>query len=174
MLLYVYMSNNKCERCRKDLVKRYFESRKVFSNRRFCSKICSNLSNPSTFKQGNKIRLGSKQTEDSKIKLSESQKRRYKELKEKGLQHHRWKGGYQNKLWHNRRRRVLKLKNGGSHTLEQWLNLKKEFNYTCLHCLKSESEIILTEDHIIPLRHGGTDDIENIQPLCKRCNSIKH
>lgn len=168
------MIDYKCERCGKQLIKRYFESRKVFSKRRFCSKICSNLSKPGTFKKGDKIRLGSKHTTESKEKLSTSQKKRYQKLKEKGLKHARWKGGYENKLWHNRMRRIKKLKNGGRHSLEEWLEMKKLCNYTCLHCSRSEPEITLSQDHIIPLSKGGTDDITNIQPLCRSCNSIKH
>lgn len=30
-----------------------------------------------------------------------------------------------------------------------------------------------TVDHIIPLKHGGTDTLENVQLTCKRCNSVK-
>ena len=167
------MLNNTCEKCNKVLVKRYFESRKVFSKRRFCSKTCSNISKPNTFKKGDKIRLGSKHTTESLDKLSASQKKRYQKLKEDGLKHPRWKGGYENKLWHNRMRRVKKLKNGGSHSLQEWLEMKESCNYTCLHCLRSEPEITLSQDHIIPLSKGGTDDISNIQPLCRSCNSKK-
>lgn len=32
----------------------------------------------------------------------------------------------------------------------------------------------LTGDHITPLAHGGTNDLANIQILCRPCNSRKH
>lgn len=86
----------------------------------------------------------------------------------------RWKGGYENKLRYNRRRRVLKINAQGSHTLQEWLDLKASFDYTCLYCKRKEPEITLSEDHIVPLSKGGGDDLKNIQPLCRSCNSRKH
>jgi hypothetical protein len=32
---------------------------------------------------------------------------------------------------------------------------------------------VLEADHIVPLTRGGTDDIDNIQPLCGTCNRKK-
>jgi 5-methylcytosine-specific restriction endonuclease McrA len=74
----------------------------------------------------------------------------------------------------NHRRRTRLKGSGGSHTPEEWKELKEFYKYTCLMCGRLEPEIKLTKDHVIPISHGGTNDIENLQPLCKSCNSRKH
>jgi 5-methylcytosine-specific restriction endonuclease McrA len=71
----------------------------------------------------------------------------------------------------DRKRRAYKCGAKGSHTTSQFNELCKFFGSMCLRCLKHEH---LTEDHVIPLSKGGSDSIENIQPLCQSCNSIKH
>ncbi len=72
------------------------------------------------------------------------------------------------------RRRARKLASGGSHSEEEWESLKAFYDYKCLRCGKREPEIQLTRDHVIPLTQGGTDSIDNVQPLCARCNSKKN
>jgi len=76
-------------------------------------------------------------------------------------------------LFMNAQRRVRKKANG-KHTYKQWLDLKEKYNYTCPACGKAEPEVKLTEDHIIPISKGGSNNIENIQPLCKICNCRKY
>lgn len=79
------------------------------------------------------------------------------------------------RIYHlNLKRYALKKNNGGGHTYGEWENLLYQYNFTCPCCKKSEPDIVLTQDHIIPLSRGGSDNIENIQPLCKACNSGKH
>ncbi len=76
--------------------------------------------------------------------------------------------------FYNKNRRARKLNAEGCHTLQEWELLKKQYGYKCPCCNKKEPEIKLTEDHIIPLTKGGSNYIENIQPLCRRCNSRKN
>lgn len=70
-----------------------------------------------------------------------------------------------------RRERIKKF--GGCHSNGEWETLKAQYNWTCPSCNKQEPNIKLTRDHIIPIARGGSDNIENIQPLCSKCNSIK-
>jgi 5-methylcytosine-specific restriction endonuclease McrA len=67
-------------------------------------------------------------------------------------------------------RRARKLANGGSHTVAEWEELKGACGRRCLCCGR---RVKLTKDHVIPLTAGGTDAIDNIQPLCQPCNSSK-
>ena len=74
----------------------------------------------------------------------------------------------------NANRRAREANADGSHTVGEWMLCKIQHGNRCAECGKSESEIKLTRDHIIPLSRGGSNYIENIQPLCGKCNCIKH
>ena len=73
---------------------------------------------------------------------------------------------------------ALRYNAEGSHTFEEWLDLKAKCGFICQKCglkepFENQHYKFLTQDHIKPLSRKGSDYIENIQPLCARCNSIK-
>lgn len=53
--------------------------------------------------------------------------------------------------------------------IRKWEVFKRD-GYACQTC---GSEVDLCVDHIIPLSLGGSDLDENLQTLCRRCNSSK-
>ncbi len=58
---------------------------------------------------------------------------------------------------------------GGHSAEEAWRALEQQGGQ-CAHC---GTEEWLTKDHIVPLAEGGTDFADNIQWLCRPCNSKK-
>lgn len=86
--------------------------------------------------------------------------------------HRRWKKKNPERMSHLKSLRYAREKSAiGSHTLDEWNLVKKNHDFRCAICKK---ETALTKDHIIPLSKGGSNFIQNIQPLCKSCNSKKH
>jgi 5-methylcytosine-specific restriction endonuclease McrA len=75
-------------------------------------------------------------------------------------------------LCHKRRARLLG--NGGSYTVEEWNDLVEQCGHKCICCGRTDVEIKLTVDHIVPICKGGSNSISNIQPLCEKCNCKKH
>lgn len=74
----------------------------------------------------------------------------------------------------NANRRAREAGAEGYYTTGEWEQLKIQYAFKCAACGRREPEIKLTRDHIIPLSRGGSNFIENIQPLCGQCNCIKH
>jgi hypothetical protein len=46
----------------------------------------------------------------------------------------------------------------------------ERYAYRCVYCQGYED---LTIDHIIPVSKGGTNDLDNLQAACRKCNSSK-
>jgi 5-methylcytosine-specific restriction endonuclease McrA len=139
-----------------------------------------------------RIALGFLMPSRKGVKFTEEQRKRRSALMS-GENHPMWKGGISKdpnyfrehaREWalrnperanHSKHvRRILERNAEGTHSIEDWAKMKMIFCYTCPACWRSEPEIELTKDHIVPLRDGGTDYIENIQPLCRSCNSRKN
>ena len=70
---------------------------------------------------------------------------------------------------HNYRARVRG--NGGKHTAKEWRDLCHKYGNKCLCCGSCER---LTKDHVVPVSRGGVNTIDNLQLLCKSCNSKKN
>jgi hypothetical protein len=68
---------------------------------------------------------------------------------------------------HNRRKRK---------PIYQYKKIFKEllykYKFKCVQC-EENNEKRLTIDHIIPVSKGGSDEIKNLQILCRSCNSKK-
>ena len=165
---------------------------KALTGRIISDEVRSEMSKAAVKRNPAKWLIGRKLSDETKLKMS---------LVKKGDKSYLWKGGlsidkkeysrnfYKNLSeekrkeysWRKNKRNRLKQvisKELGSHTFGEWELLKKQYNYTCPCCGLSEpfnqKSKHLTEDHIIPLSKGGSDLIENIQPLCLSCNIKKH
>lgn len=96
----------------------------------------------------------------------------YGENKEQHSESHKkWVENNRNKVRQiNRNRRAREIGAEGSFTPEEFSALCEKYGNMCLCC---GQETKLTADHVVPLVKGGTNWIDNIQPLCGPCNSGK-
>jgi 5-methylcytosine-specific restriction endonuclease McrA len=103
--------------------------------------------------------------EERRERYKDKYKGRYKEYRRMYCQQHSAEALIR---YHNSRAKRNKCE--GTLTLEEWASLCDIYNHVCLMCGKPEP---LTIDHIVPLSKGGSNFIQNIQPLCRSCNSSK-
>lgn len=66
--------------------------------------------------------------------------------------------------------RMAAAREKGRHTDEEWKALREFCGFKCVRC---GAEGHQDRDHILPVYQGGSDGIDNIQPLCARCNASK-
>lgn len=57
----------------------------------------------------------------------------------------------------------------GTHTLQDEIDLFKRYDNKCAYCGNKQQGI----DHVIPIRRGGLNTIDNLLPCCLSCNSKK-
>ena len=71
--------------------------------------------------------------------------------------------------------RAKKKNSVGKVSTKEFRELVEQYDFRCLKCGLSESALTeITMDHVIPISRGGDNVIENIQPLCRNCNSSKY
>lgn len=191
-LITLTVNTKTCKTCGKEFVRKWpYQIKKAI----FCSHQCANsvLWENHVFTEEHKEKLLAgrakyKYTTEAKAKMSamkqnyipwnkgiamwfgEAKKNLVIPKAKYGIEHPNWKGGLS--VLFVRKQRIEQ--NGGSHTKQEWENLKEQYNFMCPSCYKSEPEIKLSLDHITPISKGGSNNIENIQPLCRSCNAKKH
>ena len=138
-----------------------YRTKGMGNRQKFCSISCGSKSRPSG-------RKGKTNSLTHRQKIANSHKGSKSHLYIDGRASNHAYRVWQKNLW-----RARKLNAIGSHTFQEWENLKAQYNWICPSCKRKEPEIKLTQDHIIPLSKGGSENIENIQPLCKPCNLHK-
>lgn len=72
-----------------------------------------------------------------------------------------------------RTQRLSAARRKGKHTAEEWSALLEVCAFKCVKCGGNENGLGVCKDHIVPIYQGGSDSIENLQPLCARCNQGK-
>jgi 5-methylcytosine-specific restriction endonuclease McrA len=79
----------------------------------------------------------------------------------------------------NSAKRIIRMRRAralGTHDEDEWLLLVYLCKERCVICGVHKSDLIgnvFTKDHVLPISLGGSDAIDNIQPLCRHCNSGK-
>lgn len=68
-------------------------------------------------------------------------------------------------------KRVRKM-NAGKLTPEEWKEILKIHNHSCYYC--GRNDVILEQEHKIPLIRGGKHSVENVVPACRECNARKY
>lgn len=59
-------------------------------------------------------------------------------------------------------------------TLNEWLEILKDYDYKCAYCgIEFDKNTLPERDHIIPISKDGDNTKENIVPSCRSCNAKK-
>jgi 5-methylcytosine-specific restriction endonuclease McrA len=143
------------------------------------NKKCSKCGRPGEFRKGKNVcklcnAERAKRWYDANPEKRKANDKRWREANPEKVKAYvkRWQEANPEKraaLDHARRTRVAG--NGGRYTAQEWKDLCNHYGNRCLSC--GRTDVKLTVDHVIPLKLGGVNTIENLQPLCKNCNSSK-
>ena len=144
----LYMSIEENRRASLDATRRFRSSEKGKKYLKDYSKseMCKNTSR--RYRQSEKGRAG-----DSKRSKKYYSTEKGKLVARKNATKHR----------HNKRA-------GGEFDIDVWNEKLVRLNHRCVYCGTKENIGI---DHIVPVSRGGSNHVDNLQPLCRSCNSRK-
>ena len=151
----------KCKICGKEFI-----THSWWKNRQYCGMNCYMKINSERMRKWCLSKIKYKTKEEKRLVMLKFGRESYR-------RHIKTRLFYYRNLSFKRRNAI------GKFTLIEWEKKKKEFGYKCAICGILEEELLnktgmgLTIDHIIPISKKGMNNIENIQPLCKSCNSRK-
>ena len=112
--------------------------------------------------------------EEIRRKDKEYRKENSARLKEKGRQYRQTEGGKLVNRLHVIKRRTMIKNLEFSLTKQDWLDILMDQNNHCAGCGTEFSDKTTPEmDHIYPVSFGGATTKDNIQALCRSCNSSK-
>lgn len=108
-------------------------------------------------------------------KHRESERRRHAEWRAENRDHcnaeaRRWRMENPERAREIARRKEYKRKGGGKLPLNAYSMLVDKYGERCLKCGSKDD---LTIDHVTPIVLGGKSELENLQILCRSCNSSK-
>lgn len=104
----------------------------------------------------------------NKDKLSDWAKNNNEQVR---ANHRRWSAKNKEKVRLNAKTQQYRRKGAeGKFTASEWQDLCDKYDNRCLSCGEQKE---LTVDHVVSLKDGGSNTIDNLQPLCRSCNSRK-
>lgn len=77
--------------------------------------------------------------------------------------------------WNSRIRsiRLAAARAKATHSEGEWESLLQKLGHRCAMCGVYGTSVRLQKDHVVPIYQGGSDGIDNLQPLCQPCNTAK-
>lgn len=167
-IVYDSIGNRLCKKCKQFLpVDKFWRCPGNSDGLQSWCKTCTRASNPEYRKNYNK-----QYAETHREQMHVYAQRWYTNHPEHAKEYRMRRPEVHVSARHRRRARIAG--NGGIVTSEELKALFEFYEYTCLACGMNGPDIKLEPDHIIPISLGGLNIIENLQPLCEKCNERKH
>jgi 5-methylcytosine-specific restriction endonuclease McrA len=155
------------KRCANNQCKRYFSPDKNHPYQIYCCRKCKRYVNNNTEQTRKAQEEWKANNKEYFVRYRQNNPRQYKESDSR---HYR---GSLHRRTAYIRRRAMKYNAEGSHTRIQFYIVCMKHRWRCKYCGCKLNKKTATADHIIPLSKGGSDDISNIAPACRPCNSRK-